>query len=410
MSKQNTDTFIRALGTINASNEDLSYSPFYSDMGLGLDAEGGISTIYLHYNRKTTGFLPGFIRFSSSPQRLDIKPHIAEQQFEGGQFSTAFYDLNTWLVESDVPEDISIQFTQLKDDAARLVKIDRNYKHLGENKEREDIFVPRIHHAEDCYLFEGYLENTDKRDPDSHFPVILGMRILQGKVADGDGIKTPLRITSVDGEKIVCAFSIRALDVEQDVIIQRLNAAPSTCLEASLMCYNWLDTALGAIEIPTEASNERDTYAQAIYTLLSNSSHAPGQLRGRISSFPSRGCFPTHYCWDSYFQNLGLARLEPRLEKDALLLLTENQRADGKIAHFLCSTWFRPDEIQAPLLGWAAQRLVKNRNDLEFAAEILPAMRKNTTWWLQQRMSSTGLVRIIHAYEVWDNTVRCLSV
>ncbi|HBM80287.1 MAG TPA: hypothetical protein DD426_05540 [Clostridiaceae bacterium] len=69
--------------------------------------------------------------------------------------------------------------------------------------------------------------------------------------------------------------------------------------------------------------------------------------------------------WYACFQNLALEYMNPLLAEDSLLLLTENQRIDGKIPQFICSTWVRPYESQPPLVGWAALRLIKQRNNVK---------------------------------------------
>ncbi|NJM16576.1 MAG: hypothetical protein HC896_15465 [Bacteroidales bacterium] len=147
--------------------------------------------------------------------------------------------------------------------------------------------------------------------------------------------------------------------------------------------------------------------SQAIISLLFNSCKAPGNLEGHIAQFPNRGDYPTHFLWDACFHNLALDYMHPRLSKDALLLLAKNMRPDGKMPHFLCSTWMRPEDSQPPLVGWAALRYIKLHNDTAFAREILPCLLKNNEWWTQSRATRTGLVRANSALETgWDNSPR----
>jgi hypothetical protein len=80
------------------------------------------------------------------------------------------------------------------------------------------------------------------------------------------------------------------------------------------------------------------------------------------------------------------------LAEDSLLLLTDNLRIDGKMPHFICSTWIRPHDSQPPLVGWAALRVIRQRNHVEFANKILDKLIKNNEWWLSQRMTRFGLI------------------
>jgi hypothetical protein len=95
-----------------------------------------------------------------------------------------------------------------------------------------------------------------------------------------------------------------------------------------------------------------DLYVKAGISLLQNACRAGGRLRHGVASFPSRGTYPCHYFWDSVFQNLGLIHINPGLARDALLLLIENIEPDGKVPHFICTTWNRPGSSQSPLLGY----------------------------------------------------------
>jgi glycogen debranching enzyme len=134
---------------------------------------------------------------------------------------------------------------------------------------------------------------------------------------------------------------------------------------------------------------------------------APGQLRHFISSFPNRGKYPTHFLWDSCFQNLAYELLNPRLARDSLLQLTSCIRSDGKIPQFLCSTWSRPGEAQPALIGWAAQRLEKIPGQEDIGLILLPALEHNCHWWLTNRMTKYGLIETGDGLETgWDNSPR----
>jgi putative isomerase len=99
--------------------------------------------------------------------------------------------------------------------------------------------------------------------------------------------------------------------------------------------------------------------------------------------------------------------MEPKLAEDSLLILTENLRSDGKMGHFICSTWVRPQATQPALVGWAGLRLVKLRNDKELAAKLLKPLCKNAEWWLTQRVTRFGIVSSINPVETgWDDTPR----
>lgn len=255
-------------------------------------------------------------------------------------------------------------------------------------------------------LWRGYLPNGDTRAPDENFPFVIGLRVCEGVLAGGDGIESPAVITAKDGI-IRIVFSARAEEVSSAAIIDRLARAPMSFSEAREAARGWFTRAVADSGLRGNNAVEQRTCARAIHSLVSNACEAPGMLAGRIASFPSRGKYPTHFLWDACFEDLALDSFEERIAEDALLLLTGSLRADGKMAHFICSTWIRPHDSQPPLVGWAGLRLVKERNDLALAKELLPALRKNNAWWLAQRATRFGLISTISGLETgWDDSPR----
>lgn len=61
-----------ALGNdLDYSTADTSFSPWYSDIGLGFDNAGGIAALYFHYNRTTTRFGAPFLSLPEKPIRSE---------------------------------------------------------------------------------------------------------------------------------------------------------------------------------------------------------------------------------------------------------------------------------------------------------------------------------------------------
>ena len=380
----NSKTLVHCLGNaLNYSSAMKSFSPFYSDIGLGIGSESGIDCLFFHYNRATTKFLTPFLSLPKA-----ITPHQSTatdvtQFFEKGTAHIVFCDHNTWIVECEGVDQLEFGITHTTEcKETRLSKVD-----------------------ETIHLFEALLPSLDNRDPDQYFPIILGLRVITGSATDGEGLTVPLQIQANPSGHIVLAFSARALDVEHESIVKRLQSASPTSEDALLRSQTWLEQAMGSFQAKANTAHESSVLARSVYTLISNSTIAPGFLADHISAFPSRGGYPTHFLWDSCFQNLATELMDPRLARDSLLLLTKNMRADGKMPHFLCSTWMRPHESQPPLVGWAGLRQVKARNDLNLAKRLLPALQRNTRWWLSQRMTRFSLISAPNGLETgWDDS------
>ena len=206
---------------------------------------------------------------------------------------------------------------------------------------------------------------------------------------------------------IKAALAVKVSDISCEQIEEKLLVAPDSVKDARLLTEEWLSSAVGSMPCKSDQPPEEKVLAQAIAALIFNASKGPGYLEGRIASFPNRGGYPTHFLWDACFQNLALEYMEPQLAEDALLLLTENLCPDGKMPHFLCSTWVRPNVSQPPLVGWAALRLVQSRKNMGFARSVLEPLKKNTRWWLTHRMTCHGLIGCADPMETgWDDTPR----
>jgi hypothetical protein len=362
------------------SRFDTSFSPWFSDVGLGFVDRPGIDCLRFHYNRRTRTVgqpligLDGEAKASRTALRVD-------QRIGEALFSVAFYGHNSWLLQAA---------------GSGPVRLDLTGEAVEEHWREDD---------GEIRLFLAYIEAADPRDPDGRYPILLALRTIEGSVkglADSG-----LAIEPSPEGRVLAAMTAAACRIDRTEAVRKLRAAPDSVDLAAAQTEGWLEQTLGGLRIEAEEEAEARVLATAAYTLAANSALAPGNLSGRIASFPSRGGYPTHFLWDSCFHLLALEDMDPRLAEDAMLLLTENLRADGKMAHFLCSTWMRPHESQPPLVGWAGLRLARKRRSASLAAQLLPALQRNNRWWLSYRMTRRGLICCRNPLETgWDDTPR----
>jgi hypothetical protein len=443
------DAVIAALGdSIDYSISDHSFSPHYSDIGLGfaasaapmasdaLDAESapsvpdalvapdasvsGIESLFLHYNRNTTTFGSPFLQFiggDAVPSVRRTALSVEHEYADGGLIRTAFVTRNTFLVSCSGLDGLAFHFStdgQLPGEA-------------------------RVSIIDGCHLYEGYLPKADEREPDEVFPIIIGMRIIRGEAAQGDGLTEPLRVApdgvapdgvapdgvaasggddSDDGTiteigSVMVAFTVDVLDIDRVKTVQLLNAVPESVDVAVDQTRDWLATALGTLDVsPLGLSEDPDAESQvlahAAYSLAGNCCMPPGMLRGRVALYPARGSYPIIAPWDACFHALGLTYMESRLAEDQVLILTDNGiRADGKIACFIACTWRRPELSQPALAGWAVERIYDERFDQAFIRKTLPGLVLNNQWWLGHRMTQYGVISCPQGVESgWDNSPR----
>ena len=384
-SRAPVERLVDVLGNrLDFSGGDRSFSPFYSDVGLGVNDEGGIACLYLHYNRRMTVFLEPFLAMPEPVEQHQNTAIGIQQRFREGEAQIAYCGHNTFIV-----------------DCAGLSALEFNPAvHEGFTERRCRQLEGGI------AIIDGYLPTLDPRDHDETFPFVIGLRVIEGAMA---ALPTPdtVKVLADNESRIVLLFSVRMLEVGHDEIISRLRDGSTSAEEARQRTLTWWAGATGSFDIRAAADAEAAVLARAIYTLLANSAACPGLLQGRTSGFPSRGRYPCAYLWDSCFQSLGVAQFNAQLAEDSLLVFADNQRTDGKLHAFICSTWVHPGQSQPPLLGWAGHQIVRESGDKELAAGLLPALRRNTDWWLTQRMTRFGLPAAVNGMEVgWDNTPR----
>lgn len=432
-STNTADRLVELLGDdLDHGRPDTSFSPFWSNVGLGLAAGSaedgtpglasgagfaggpaaaargapqdrprppGIATLYLHLNRVTRALGAPFL---AVPGRLVADARRAltvEQDLSEGRLRIAFCGTDTFVVEATGVDHARLAF--LDDPALRLAGVGR----LGADR-RYRASVPTL----------------DARDPDPVLPVTIGARLLHGAWDDGEASGRLRAAPDGDWRLLV---TVALLEVDDARVAAQLDGAAATFDEALGRSRAWLAEALGGWHLPEPEPAAARLAATAAYALLSNGCAAPGLLAGpvgrtgdatpeasdrrsrRVASYPSRGGYPVHFLWDACFHTLGLSAMAPSLATDALEILTDNVRPDGMLPHFVAATWVRPDASQPPLVGWAVERLVEERGDLDLARRVLPALVANHRWWLANRGTRFGLIRCDDPYESgWDDTPR----
>ena len=369
-----------------------SFKPCASNVGFTTAAgRMGLHTAWLHYNRRSIplgGDEAPFLPLPGACTRQRCSPILLDQQGGAMRLRLCAWRDDAWLIELS--------------GAGPFVW--HPARHLIDARE---------HDALTTVGWQGFAATRDPRDPDARVPVAIQLRLLAGR---GERRDEGMLLMPGDDGRIVLALSVRVLEVDfREDLAPRVCETPGDFDAGLSQAHAWWRGTLGGLRLADEAAPEdARLIARACAVLLGNLVRGPGLLAGRTALFPNRGGYATHYLWDSAFHCLALRRFAPGLAEDSIRLITANQRPDGKQAHFLCSTWMRPHESQPPLMGWAALGVVRHRlaqgqgeAALAFAREVLPALRRNTQWWLTQRMTPRGLVRCPHPLETgWDDTPR----
>lgn len=346
------------------SDRDTSFSPCYSSVGLGAGKDiPGIGTLWFHYNRRTREVFDRFISFDLPPdtEKTDI--------------TALYFGKNTVLTCAGVN---CFEFESGELDSVTLFD--------GISKFTKDF---RLCSDEmNLAFFRGFSLTDEGRDPDVEVPFGIAVYCLDGKLSsDGETYKV-----NADGGKIRFGISVGILTVDEPkLLIRALNITKHSCTEYTEYSGQQLHEIADAFgeDYPEK---EKEMLAGATRTLLLNTTQAEGKLSGYLSCFPSRGTYPTHFMWDTYFQNLGYAVFDSEAALDFLLQIAHYCREDGKFPQFMCSTWSRPQDSQPALFGWAVINLLDKIEDTEDLKILFEAMKKNNNWWLTARLTPCGLI------------------
>lgn len=362
------DRVISHRADLRMDSPQVSYSPFFSNVGLVAgDGYEGVDRLYLHCNRESLEVFRGFLPLGSRRVACGLGGLV----FEGGagSFRLSFYAPDRFLltgsaaVKADVSPGGDVTESWFTEAGAGRIAL------------------------------RGYCATKDARDPDETIPWSLEIRAVKGSVS-ADGYEISLLPDS--GGEVCAAFIFRVLSLSEGEEIP----VPQGAEEAEKASEDWARGCLKELDVTVATEREATLLCRAVTGLIYNLTRAPGKLAGHISAFPNRGGYPTHFLWDSFFQNLGLELMEPSLARESVEIYADVFRADGKFEQFICSTWARPGCCQPALMGRAATRLAdlmaeKGAPEEEikaFAKKCALAFDKNNSWWYDNRQTRHGLI------------------
>lgn len=146
-------------------------------------------------------------------------------------------------------------------------------------------------------MLRGYSYNTDDRDPDETVPFAASAKIINGSFQrNGENL-----FAKAQNGRLLFGIAFRFLDEPESAVENAL----MTPRDFKKGCENCLNTYLYNISgFEPEPEDERTAFlaAKALHGLGFNLKKAPGRLSKHISSFPSRGAYPTHFLWDTCYE------------------------------------------------------------------------------------------------------------
>ena len=347
-----------------------SFAPLYSSYAVCLDGKfPGVNMLALHYNRKTRALWKPFVKVAGQVEEYEAWFDFVKLTTDRAEMWLSFYDMDAGVIQCKTAE--PVQFFCEKDEMLSDSWIAA--------KSSRELFI------------QGYSKNPDARDPDPRTAILACLRVLKGSLSVRKG---HCQVLPDENGEVYVAFGASVMNISLPELRKKLAAAPDSVDSARKILCHWAEGCIGPdLQMP-KREDAREAFLRAVSGLLMNLTLAPGELGNHISSFPNRGGYPTHFLWDSAFQNLAYEMMNPDLARDSVLQLTDNIRADGRISHFHCSTWSRPVHTQPALTGWMSLRYLDevDGEDRDFMKQVLPALEANNHWWLNQRMTKFGLI------------------
>ena len=354
-------------GKTDYSIKTKSYSPFFSSIGLLIDDKPGIGAFHLNFNRSTRKLWNRLIDMPYSVNQEQTS--LSSVTFGNGEARLTFYETDCIYFEYNSDEELTL-FSEESEDTSSLF----------------------IEEADGCILAHGFSRNPDDRDTDENTTFTCGVKIIKGKY-------------EISNYKIIIhgpaalSLAVSVLDYEYSDVISALNLSPADFETAESACLESIKEAIGDFSVDTDDEKEAVVAVKALNVLVQNFAKAQGNLRNKISTFPNRGSYPTHFLWDSFFINLAVENMNINIAEDAVTLFKDTQRCDGKYGQFLCSTWIRPNYTQPALIGRAALRCFEKTGNIKFAEIMAHSLEKNNNWWLRARRHFTGLICCPHGLE-----------
>ena len=360
----NKDIIKTSSKNLRFETKESTYSPMFSTIGLEASPDRqGIGALWFHYNRAAREVCKKLFDFPLilNEEQSDICGLVFDK--EDVTAKLAFFEQDAFVLECEGLDEVYI----FEDAVA---------EYWIESENKTEI---KIH---------GYSKNGDDRDPDENVGFLASVKIEKGTISfDGNKIKI-----EAENGKILLKFFVQILEISEEKSNNILSNEIDYS-EAKKQCENWFNKYTNNFCINVKDETEEEIICTAVFGLMFNTAIAQGMLSKHISAFPSRGAYPTHFIWDTYFQNLAYEKIDPFLAEEFLMQIIVNQRPDGKFPQFMCSTWSRPHDTQPALFGWAAKRLLSNVNDRKtFIEKIITPLEKNNSWWLSQRMTKYGCI------------------
>lgn len=357
--------FEKLIKETDFSTEETSWSPRYSSVGICAGRNiSGAGALVFHYNRKSREVFGRVIAFELP---LDEKKTDVVTLCWGENATLISADANCFIFESGCLDCVELFAERRKStNEFRLDCTDGN-----------------------CYFFRGFSETEEGRDPDREVPFGISLCIEEG---EADFSENRFIVRAVKG-RIRFSMKLAVLSVDKNSLIRSAVQAlfyPCDAYREEELSF-WREGVAASFGFDmTEA--ESDILAAALRTLIFNTVQGEGRLEKYLSCYPNRGTYPTHYLWDTYFQNLGYTLFSPDLAVEFLLQIAENIREDGKLPQFMCSTWARPEDSQGALLGWAVLNIIDNITEREDLLKLYDALCRNNRWWLTARITACGLI------------------
>ena len=222
-----------------------------------------------------------------------------------------------------------------------------------------------------------------------------------------DDRSTGIDITLQPGSKGYFHVALQEFTGASDapqIILERLKDVPSYRVQVknvAKLYEQWKETIL---PVPSRYQQGREMAAYITWSCVV----APSGVLTRPAMYMSKNWMTNIWSWDNCFNALALAKNNPTLAWDQLMIFFDLQDNSGMLADFINDKFAYYAFTKPPIQGWALSLLLEeNPGFFESRLhEIFPALELVTNYWFDYTdYSGEGMPNYNHGNDAgWDNS------
>ena len=161
-------------------------------------------------------------------------------------------------------------------------------------------------------------------------------------------------------------------------------------------------------KMPSVSEKYRETTELAWFIMWNCTAPAEGELT-RSSILMSKNYMNSVWAWDNCFNALSVAKANPEMAWDQLLLFFDKQAENGMLPDSITSQLAKYGYVKPPIYGWTIMKLIEMLGVdycLPYLENVFDNVERLTNWWFEYRdTDDDGMCQYLHGNDSgWDNS------